>query len=232
MWKIIGIFKQSKPTLVMRITLLFSLSFVIVSFSTVNAQTSFGIKAGGNYSTIRTDSSTFRDSKWRTNFHAGIYVNFPVNDEISVQTEFLFNSLGVQKNYYYEEFDTVSIYAEGDYSRVILNYVSVPILVKYSFGPMSIHAGPQFNILGRALQKSETYTLNNSLYLTDSKTRDIQHHYRLIDLSFSAGLGLDFDVFNVALRYSLGLTNIALRGEPMKNSVIQLSCGFRMSEGY
>jgi hypothetical protein len=169
----------------------------------------------------------------RPNFHLGVYLNFPVNDQVSIQTEALFNSMGTIKDYDSDDLDSAGNY-QYDYSVFVLNYVSIPVMVKYAFGPMSVHVGPQISLLARALSKSQSLTFDAaSGYVIDDRTRDVQHNFKLVDFSLNGGIGLDLDAFNACIRYSYGISNIAARGETkMKNSNIQLSVGYRLSAGY
>lgn len=94
----------------------------------------FGVRAGSNY-------SDFTNAKFNTEglvgFHAGAIVGFEINDNFSIEEEFLYSTQGAT--------------LKGglmDGKDIKLSYVTVPILVKYktNFG-LFLEAGPQVGIL-------------------------------------------------------------------------------------
>ncbi|WP_353129430.1 porin family protein [Parapedobacter pyrenivorans] len=113
----------------------------------------FGIQAGWSMSRISGD--TF-DGK--AGFIGGVHANFPVFGSFYVQPEVNFQQLGGK----YKS----DAYAIGDIlyrdAELNMNYLSVPILMKYRFNPidLDIFVGPQVGFKLRAKNKvgeGETY---------------------------------------------------------------------------
>lgn len=78
---------------------------------------SFGLKAGGNYSNFY-DASF--DTEGLQGFHGGLMVNFRLNDNWSIQEDFLYSVHGAKAK---------TGFSNG--KDIELSYLSVPLLVKY-----------------------------------------------------------------------------------------------------
>lgn len=174
------------------------LAFLVVTLLTIsqfsNAQSNikFGIKAGLNYANftnteIKTDAIT--------SYHAGILVEISVFDNLAIQPEILYSTVGAS-------YDT----AITDFKNE-LGYISIPVLAKFKLSEsLFLEAGPQGSFL---LEKKD----------------EVYNDYNKFDFSVNAGLGVNLTKNLFAnVRYNLGVTEIA-RDATAKNSVVQLSVG-------
>jgi opacity protein-like surface antigen len=175
------------------------LAFLVVTlltiFQTTNAQSNirFGVKAGLNYANF-TNTEVKTDAI--TNYHAGILVEISLFDNLAIQPELLYSTVGAS-------YDNVSEEINNE-----LGYISIPVLAKFNLSEsMFLEVGPQGSFL---LSKKGEVNINN---------------YNTFDFSVNAGLGVNLtkNLF-VSARYNLGLTEIA-RDADAKNSVFQLSAG-------
>lgn len=104
------------------------------STKTILERIHFGVRAGSNY-------SDFANANFNTEglvgFHAGAIVGFEINDNFSIEEEFLYSTQGATLKG-----------GATDGEDIKLSYVNVPILVKYktNFG-LYLEAGPQIGIL-------------------------------------------------------------------------------------
>ncbi|HYG01999.1 MAG TPA: porin family protein [Chryseosolibacter sp.] len=181
-------------------------AFSIVSF----AQMSIGAKAGFNFANVGGDAE---NTDMRTSIHLGGYLNFAMSEQLSIQPELLYNSVGAKVS-------------EGDFEATTkLNYLSIPVMVKYSFGNINVQAGPQLGLLLGAKEKWEGDG--------ESGEDDVKEFYNGTDFGFNFGLGAEFGKLNATLRYSAGLSNIVDTDEDVKvtNNVIQLSIGYTLFGG-
>ena len=170
------------------IVFLFAIS-VFSQFSTAQ-KIKFGIKAGANYSTI-TDNP---DSSNLTSFHAGAILELktPI---IGIQPEILYSSQGTKIN------------GQEDLK---LNYIAVPIVLKYYITKLSFEVGPQFSYL-----VSKNLPTGYSAAVKDS------------DIGVLGGVGLNIigGLFAQA-RYVVGLSKNT-NADTGKNNVFQLSMGYK-----
>jgi hypothetical protein len=196
------------------------------------SQMGFGVKAGYNNSTIKTDTSEYNSVGRRGSFNIGIFLNFPVNDFLSLQTDVMFNGCGAW-TLTDRELGTASAPQHEFYERKLsLNYLSIPVMLKGSYQALNVQVGPQISILGRALVKEYYIRQEGAIVTAGEKVRDVQQYYTFFDFGFNAGIGVEVGRFQFVTRYSLGLSNISKNGGSVKNNVIQASVGFRLSEDY
>lgn len=151
----------------------------------------FGAKLGVNFATLN-DASGF-DNK--TGFVGGAFVETKFS-KVSLQVEFLYSQQG----------------AEIEATDFDLNYVNVPVLLKYYLiGGLNIQVGPQFGFL-----------IDDNL--EDSVISDVEAE--TFDLSGAAGLGLDLPLgIRADARYIFGLTD-TFDNFDGQNGVFMLSVGY------
>ena len=106
--------------------------FVVCLFH-ANAQTTFGIKAGLNLASVKISALGMQISTTnKTGMVVGGFLNHSINETISIQPELLYQQMG----------------AKVDGSTLNMNYISIPLLLKYSITDnFNIEAGPQFGLL-------------------------------------------------------------------------------------
>lgn len=167
----------------------------LFSFTSQAQGIDFGVKAGVNFANI-TDASGLSN---RTGFVAGVFVGGKLNDNLGIQGELLYSQQG----------------AEFELGEFNLDYVNVPLLVKYYVAQgLNIQAGPQFGVL----VNDETQTVIGEV-INDIATNDF-------DISGVIGAGYDFPFgVRVSGRYSFGLNDVPESGSG-KNSVVTLAVGY------
>jgi hypothetical protein len=164
----------------------------------------FGLKGGLNVSNVM--STDIEDNAIRTSIHIGAATEFVISDKFSIQPELLFSGQGYSDQ------------TPGNYSRLKLNYINLPVLAKYYVAErLSVEIGPQLGVLVSG--KERTNDSNDSV-----------SNLSTIDFGLNAGLGYEFTsgVFFQG-RYNLGLNNINTSSDAdakkFTNSVFSLSVG-------
>jgi len=201
---------------------------VLLTLASISASaqgiTDKGVKVGLNMSTL---SSNFDiDFKSKLGFIAGGFLTFGLPGGLAFQPELLYSNKGAK---YEERFD-------GDVAKlwIILNYLEMPLLVKYGF-PMSggsqltpsIYGGPYgaYRLSGKSKIEFDGQTQTEDINSDEMKT---------IDYGLVFGAGLDFPMgrgkITFDLRYSLGLANLAKNqvgeDEVTKNRSFQAMIGY------
>ncbi len=161
------------------------LSFAVVVLGTVavQAQSSFGIKAGMNIANLRGDDAG--DTKSLIGANGGVFANIPVSPNFAVQPEVLYSLEGAKSS------------SNNDF-KLNLNYINIPVMFQYrDASGFYAELGPQLGILTEAKTK-----------LGNTET-DVKSLYKSTNISGAAGLGFNFvPSIGVGIRYSLGLTGI------------------------
>jgi hypothetical protein len=181
--------------------------------ATAQAQSiKYGLKAGASLTSITGSDSDA--AKYKFGFNGGVLANLGLNDMVSIQPEILYSNKGYKFKYLQED------------TRVALNYIDVPVLVKVATGATGLffELGPQVGFRLSADIKDSDYSVS---------FKDNTHS---IDFGYAAGLGFQAESGPVVgLRYNGGFTNIGkngyFNGLPVtatnsKNSAFQLYVGF------
>ncbi len=182
----------------------------------VNAQT-FGIKGGINFANIAySGGGTTVTEKSITGVHFGPIMDFPLQENLSLNTGLLFSIKGSKSE---------DSYAGMSYTTTTtLNYLVVPINLGYKFPidkstKLLIQAGPY---LGYALSGK----VKDSGGSTDIKFGEKGGAKRL-DMGLGFGAGVELGSLVVSLNYELGLANIEDSSDyKVKNKVLQISLAY------
>lgn len=163
--------------------------FFIIAFSFVliiaNAQLKAGVKAGLNVTTqhIKTTwpNSSSSNPYHGKSFRAGFYLIYDLSDVISIQPELIYNSIKI-------EFDNYSYNQD-----VSFHYLSMPVMFGYGVlnNKIIFQAGPEF---------AHLMAIHPAYY------GDV---YNTFDLSLALGAVYNVGRFNMCMRYSGSVTNLA-----------------------
>lgn len=165
---------------------------VLIGTTAFSQGLDFGVKAGANFASI----SDADDVSSRTGLLGGIFLGIKFSDKIAIQGELLYSQQG----------------AEFDEEKIDLNYVNVPVIVKYYFVQgLNLQLGPQF---GFVVDDNVEEVFDNIIEAEDS------------DVSGIVGLGYDFPFgINVDARYNFGFNDV-FKDQDGKNSVVSLAVGY------
>ncbi len=175
---------------------------LFISFEIAAQQHPYGIKVGGNVANLAGDGTD--DLSSLINFQAGFYMEIELTKDVKVQPELLFTVYGFELS-------------EGDNPNVRLNYVVLPVIVKYFVSnAFSFDAGPQVGLLVTA----KNGTGSNADVKSDFFDRD-----------FGVNLGASYAISSkiaASLRYYLGLTDVTSAETKNQNRAFQLAFQFKI----
>ena len=146
-----------------------------------------GLIGAGNYSRFKiTDRGNLPlESKWKWGYAAGVYLNFPLGNVVSIEPQVLYSAMGTK--------------VETNGNEVVnqqLNYLSVPLLIKFHLGEyVAIAVGPEFD-----------FRLN-----AKEKISDVDNKEEFKSTSIGATGGIEFFPrarVSIYGRYTHGLTKI------------------------
>lgn len=164
---------------------------VVFSSVLVNAQISFGIKGGLNNSTLGGDGADLSGKKSNTGFNVGGIVAIPLSTNFVFQPELMYSANQGM------EFRPNSN-TETNYN---LNYVNVPLMLKYKYSGFYGEVGPYFGFLTSGKIKTKTGS-------TTSET-DIKNSFDGTDIGAALGTGyMTKSGLGIGARYNMGLQNI------------------------
>lgn len=161
------------------------------------AQVKGGLRAGVNYA----DLGELHPQEGM-GFHVGTYLKFSLAGLIELEP-------GIQ--YSQRKFN---VHPDFPSSRLHLNYVDVPLLVRVGILPfVDIFAGPQASvILGKRYKGDGQF--------------DRMEDFPKQELGAMAGIGINLPLgFNIQGSYDFGLSNPVHNGHEIKNRVFKISLG-------
>ena len=208
---------------------LLSITFVFFAII-IKAQTTFTLipKTGISISNLSTSSSGFNVSySSNTGFTGGLGLGINFNEHLSLQPEILYTQKGARLKY--------SFYPADVDLKIFLNYLEIPVLFKYSYGPVYFNLGPCIDFkVGTGLQNKSSKNVN--VTWNDSNLNST-------DFGFAFGGGFAFPVgigkIMIDGRYVLGLSNIVSNSDSeasnasvsTKNKSIQFTFGYAIPLG-
>ena len=181
------------------------------SVNKYNKNTNYGIKLGINLANIH--GKNVNDTKTKFGIIGGIYYDYSIQGNFSIQPEVLFSMKGFRvedQNWNIEGQET-------------FNYIDIPVLVKYkyeyssSFQPI-LYFGPCFSF-----HLFSTYHVENNNITYSGDRKDMKS----FELSIAPGLILKLNnKLDVDCRFTLGLTEVnAIKS---KNSVLSIILGYSL----
>jgi len=183
----------------------------IVMVQAASAQFHIGIKGGSNITKI--DGKSFKD-EFRYGYLLGGFAEIGLGGKLGVQPEVLYSQYQTRvdsnfKNIYQNAFNP------SYNGNVKLNYLSVPIMLNYKMGLITLQAGPQFGIL---LDQNKTLLQNGK----DAFSKG--------DFSMAGGAQIKILKLRLSGRYVVGLNNINQidNRDQWKSQAVQLSVGLAL----
>jgi len=209
-------------------------TFLIFNF--INAQVSFGIRGGVNFSKWQgNDLQIIEDlvdktdgyivTKGKTGFHIGTYANIPLSQTFSFEP-----GIGYSKKGYSIKGDfqinALKILAINAGAQVQAHYIDIPLLLKVNVAKgLQVYAGPQVSYLVRSTLNAKLGVLGISIF---NKGIGITDRFNKVDLGITGGIGYQFDNgINLQAGYDYGLTKLDKNNNyAAYNRVIKISLGY------
>jgi len=178
---------------------------------TSNAQgVRLGAKLGANLNKVTGKSFS---EEFDLSYHVGGFLEIDFSKKLGIQPEVYFNQATTTKT---SQFSTIYQANPNANTNIKLNYLSIPILLRYNIGKIvTLQAGPQFSIL----MNNHNTLLQNGKEAFDKG-----------DFAMAGGLTLNLKMLRVYGRYNIGLNNIndIDNQDKWKNQQLQLGLGLKL----
>ncbi len=184
----------------------------------------YGVRIAGNLANISTDSSSGSSSL--IGLAAGVFAELPISGQLYFAPEINYSLKGSKQSLNI----SVNGINFGLEEKFKLNYISIPLLLKYKFpssGNFSVFLGPEVSFL--VSNKLTATTSANGQSATNSSTfKDQGVSVNTLELGVDLGIQYYFSShIGVDLRYGLGLTDVTKDLGKNKNSVLQLGVSYK-----
>ncbi|MBK8108979.1 MAG: PorT family protein [Saprospiraceae bacterium] len=206
------------------ITKFFVAAGFVALFTTANAQ--LGGRIGDNLAKASIGGDDTGETKMRPGFSAGLFYQIQ-SGSLTIQPEINFAQQGTKFN--------VDFLGSKLESTFTMNYIQVPILVKYGFGDMEklnffVEAGPYLG-LGIGKAKAETCIDGGDCETEETEYGSSDEQIKNPDFGaqFGAGVNINKNI-SVDVRYVLGLANLVNDGDEensWKNNAINIGVGYK-----
>ncbi|MGI4822180.1 MAG: porin family protein [Janthinobacterium lividum] len=183
--------------------IILSLAVLTGFASAANAQTGvkYGIKGGFNGATFSgTDS---KGSEYKAGFAAGVFANFGITDQVSIQPEVLFSQKGAS----IDDFQGTS----GTTFKSTLSYIDVPILARINTGQdgkgLFFEIGPQGSL---AVSNRDFIQTGGNKYNENTKTQDLNK----VMIGYVGGIGYQITSgLSLGVRYTGDFSQVYKDGQ-------------------
>ena|SRR5688572_4857409 len=204
------------------------LILAVFSFTFANAQGfKFGVKGGGNYSSLGgsdkdkvgvyiENNHWTGDAEYKYGYHMGLtsLLTFDADDFLGLRIDALYTTKGFQVDQTATStINGVSTTSETQVKRS-LNYISLPILLNINTGGLYFELGPEVAYMTNTTSEiKRSFTNNNTGDKTDESIKDEYNTSKedlgSIDFGYIAGLGFQSDMgLGIGLRYNGGLVSV------------------------
>jgi hypothetical protein len=218
---------------------LYALFFTLVFlFTQVNAQSpaSAGIRGGVTVSSLQGDAMNNLNNlveltngvvttSTRTGFHAGGYVNVPLNDFISVEPGLYFSQKGYEMkgDINIKSLDFIGANASAELQS---SYIDLPVLLRvHLVKGLHIYAGPQVSYLAKNNLQVQAGALGLSLF---KRNIDVTKQFSKWDFALAGGVGYQFENgLSLQAGYDYGLSKVDANSNFRSyNTAVKVGVGF------
>ena len=213
-----------------------SMMSTLLFMNVINAQISYGIRAGANFSKWQGDdlqivedlvekTDGYLVTKGLTGFHAGGYVNIPISETFSFEPGLEYS----KKGYSIKgdlKIDALKFLAVNAGAQVQQHYIDIPLVLKANVVKgLQVYAGPQVSYLVRSTLNAKVGVLGISLF---NKGFGITERFNKVDLGLTGGIGYQFgNGINLRAGYDYGLSKLDKNDNyAAYNRVVKVSVGF------
>jgi hypothetical protein len=193
--------------------------FTIAFGITAQAQPSFGLKAGANYSNVYDSEGEDFEADGKFGFVAGAFLSIPIGQYLGIQPELLFSQKGFKAK--------GRMFGSGyDLTRTT-NYIDLPLLVALKPVPeLTFLAGPQFSYL---VKQKDVFSNATTNFQQEKEFEN--DNIRKNTLCFIAGFDINLDHTVIGARAGWDLSNNNGDGSSTtpryKNAWLQATLGFK-----
>lgn len=189
--------------------------FVILSLVIVQASMAQGLRVGvkGGVNVNKIAGKSF-EQEFSYGYHAGGFLEIGLSKRIGIQPEVLFSQYSTTVDSNFKSLYS-SLFNPAYTKNVKLNYLSIPVLLNYKMGFITLQAGPQFGIL---IDKRENLIQNGQTAFSKG------------DFAMTGGVQLNLSKLRLQGRYLVGLNNIndIDNKDKWKSQAFQLSLGLAL----
>ena len=203
---------------------------VVLSANNVQAQFTFGVRAGLNSTKIW--GGVGRPTGMKAGFQFGTVADYSFSDKFSIEPKLLFSTQGFKN-----QMSTTNP-VNGKKCKIkeieSPNYIQIPVHVKYKLGNIvSVYAGPYLGFAIGGKRKMITiedgkkiYTAYPKLFKRDTDGRLMSVYERRFDYGFGVGVAMKFNNIQIGFEGNQGFVGIKQETTSDKNGCLALIAAY------
>lgn len=185
-------------------------------------KTTFGLRAGANFTTITGENAAGADVdyKIKSGFHAGVNAEIPFGSGLYLQPGVLYSQKGAE--------------VEANGAEIRLSYVEVPVNLLYKpvlgAGRLLLGAGPYLGVGTNGRVKTTNGTKADVEFTTDYDENGSEWQFKRVDAGANLLVGYELKSnLSLQLNAQLGLKGLAAKNDDadIKNTGFGVSVGYR-----
>ncbi|MVN76507.1 outer membrane beta-barrel protein [Hymenobacter sp. HMF4947] len=179
-------------------------------------QVHFGLRAGVSFAKFVGPDAVYNNQEYRTGFNAGALAKVDFSDHWALQPELMYSIKGTKQT-----FDNSPLYGNGAALYQRLNYVELPVLVKFTTHHVFAEAGPQLGTLVGAKQ-----ILEDGFGTEEARNKE---QFRTLEVGYVLGLGVqDTNGLLLGVRYNGSFASAYHQdlAAQIRNSAFQIYVGY------
>lgn len=200
-----------------------SLILVIMIFTTqVNAQLTYGVKAGLNFTNFGFNFAMPADeidTQFRPGFHLGGIISYSLSDAMGIESGLAISTKGFNYNHKDEIGSGATV---SGYDRSTITYLVIPVHVIYNIDKFQISTGPYIGF-GLSGKRKFDFTIEDGgpdrefgeekyVFLSEVGPNDLGNNeiaIKGLDFGWDIGVGyMISDLLSINAEFGLGLTNL------------------------
>jgi hypothetical protein len=214
--------------------------FTVISttmiMNVINAQVSYGIRSGVNFSKWEGDdlrviedlldkTDGYLVTKGKTGLHIGGYVHIPISEVFSFEPGLAYSKKGysIKGDFQIPALKYLGINVGA---QVQSHYIDIPLTLKANvYKGLQVYAGPQVSYLVRSSLNAKLGILGISIF---NRGIGITGRFNKVDLGLTGGIGYQFDNgINIQAGYDYGLSKLDKNDNyEAYNRVVKVSVGY------
>lgn len=216
------------------------LASAVALFAGLNAQTSFGVKAGYALSTLKSNETNLEfegtggSLKSKSGFYIGALVEHKLNNKFALQGEVEYANLGGKLDISMSGLGLPGVKVT---EKMHFNRIVIPVSARYYAMPeLAVYGGPyvSFKASNKAKIEVSGAVVSDPAALNEGE-KQLENYFdnSLKSTDFGLFFGADYKVYKglfLDARYSFGLTNMIknpVNGEKLKMNFLQIGVGYK-----
>lgn len=198
------------------VLLLIGSSLLLVN--TVYAQV--GLRAGANLAHLLTTTPSYyleADSRANVGYQVGIYYQVRLGKRLALLPEVQFSRERTHLTTRDNNFTIPEYFGRTD-SHLSLSYLTMPVLLRATLGPVYVEVGPQASVLvGGRESGTATISVFDAPFRSTAITRSATDNLQRFDVGPCAGIGVKLPAgLGLSVRAYQGLVSLARQDDPQQ----------------